>query len=112
MRIGGRNKAYKLKHLVAEKVFKNYHKGVSIVLKDKDPYNCDCYNLKLYSKDVLGKLTGSLAKRSHPIKINDDLFPSVRSAAKSLFVSYQTLLDYLKTGKSTVISSDLQISYV
>ena len=104
------DKAYKLKNLVAMEVFPQYRKGMNVINIDGNPLNCDFYNLKLISKSELGKLTGGLS-RSQEIQIGKASFPSVRQASKSLFVSHQTLLDFLKTGKSKTIDLNLKIKY-
>lgn len=92
--------ATKVKNLVAKECFQKYKPGShSVTIKDGDPSNCDCYNLQIYTPRQLGKKTGILAKRNFPVLVNDVQYESVRSAAKALFVSYQTLNDYL-SGKS------------
>lgn len=89
-------KQMKVKNLVAREVFNGYVEGVhSVVLKDGNPRNCDCYNMRIYTKQELGRATGSKSKKSQPVIIDGVKYSSVRAAAKELFVSYQTILDYL-----------------
>lgn len=56
------------------------------------------YNLKIVSLQELGKLTGHISKSQRVVEIkNNEIvrdWPSARKAAKDLFVSYQTVMDY------------------
>lgn len=106
------NKEYKVKNLVAAEVFSKYRKGVNVIFKDGNFRNCDCYNLQIISKKLLGQRTGILAGRNTKIKINNEVYPSIRAAAKALYVSYQTLIDYLNTGRSSVIDASLKIEKI
>lgn len=55
-------------------------------------------NLKILSKKELGKLTGANSKSQSVIEIkNNEIFrrwASARKAAKDLYISYQTVMDY------------------
>ncbi|MBR2385690.1 hypothetical protein IKA92_07385 [bacterium] len=106
------NKDYKVKHLVAAEVFSKYRKGTNVIFKDGNFRNCDCYNLQIISKKLLGQRTGILAGRNTKIRINNEVYPSIRAAAKALYVSYQTLIDYLNTGRSSVIDTSLKIEKI
>ncbi|WP_143312405.1 NUMOD1 domain-containing DNA-binding protein [Candidatus Izimaplasma bacterium ZiA1] len=67
---------------------------------DGDSRNLTVTNIKWISKSEAGKLSGHLS-RSKPVIVRKKyskesiIYRSVRSAAKSLNVSYQTVLDYL-----------------
>lgn len=65
---------------------------------DGDETNCDIRNLRLISKRQAGQLSGPLS-RSKAVIVSafgrDKRYRSVREAAKALYCSYQTLLDYL-----------------
>lgn len=107
------NKAVKVKSLVAREMCPKYNsQQYSVVLKDGNPKNCDWYNIEIFTKQELGKKTGILAGKNKKVSINGKVYESVRVAAKELFVSYQTLLDYLsgKVNKS-VIPKNIKIKY-
>ena len=99
------NEAVKVKSLVAREMCPKYNsQQYSVVLKDGNPKNCDWYNIEIFTKQELGKKTGILAGKNKKVSINGKVYESVRAAAKELFVSYQTLLDYLsgKVNKSVI----------
>lgn len=105
-------KTYKLKNLVAAETINGYKPGMPIVMKDGNPRNCDCYNLKMLTPKQLGVKTGGTTKKSIKVSINGKIYNSIRQAAKSIYVSPQTLSDYLHTGKSKVIDPKLNIKLV
>lgn len=97
-----------LKKLVVDKFskfkFPNYY---CIGHKDKNPNNCSLKNLYAYSYTNHGKKTGWMSK-SKPVAVVlggvPRVYRSVREAAKALYVSYQTLLDFLNGSvKSSVL---------
>lgn len=100
-------KQFKMKNLVAREIFEDYIEGEhSVVLIDGNPRNCDCYNMRIYTKQELGELTGILAKRKQQTTVNGVVYPSVRQAAKDLYVSYQTVLDYVnKKSKKSILEN-------
>lgn len=102
-------KTYKIKKLVAREVFNNYSPDCCIVHKDNNPRNCDCYNLKIVTKNYIGQNTGGKTSKAKKVIINGKIYNSIAQAAKSLFVDPQTLTNYLKTGKSKVINKKLNI---
>jgi hypothetical protein len=66
---------------------------------DGNPRNISIENMRFYSMRLHGKHTGHLSK-SRAVVIKDFKkdpirYRSVREAAKALYCSYQTLLDYL-----------------
>jgi hypothetical protein len=85
--------------VIARAFMKNYQEDLLIGYKDGNRDNCSLQNLFLYSRRTHGKKTGYLSK-STPVIVKDFKkdpieYRSVREAAKHLYVSYQTLLDYL-----------------
>jgi hypothetical protein len=77
---------------------------------DGNPLNCSADNLIIISKSEHGKRTGHLS-RSQKIIANGVEYMSVRACAKALFVSYQTLLDYIngKYSHSVLDGMDIKI---
>jgi len=109
------NKEYSAAKLVATYFVSNPGKYKYTYILDGNPRNLRYDNIKWVSKSELGKLTGYRSK-SKPVRVrtkrNKDFkeFRSVRSAAKYLNVSYQTLLDYIK--KSTRPKNSVLKKYV
>lgn len=108
------NKVVKVKNLVAKEMFSVYIEGKhSVINKDGNPRNCDCFNLKILDSKTLGRKTGGLANLSKAVSVDGVIYKSVRSASKALFCSYQTLLDYLSGKyKSSVLCGYKEIKYV
>jgi len=95
----GSDKALLAKHLIAKHFYRKYYPGVCIELIDGNPRNISIENMRFYSMRLHGKHTGHLSK-SRAVVIKDFKkdpirYRSVREAAKALYCSYQTLLDYL-----------------
>lgn len=89
----------RLSHLIAEYFLKDYYPGCCVGYKDGNKLNCDVENLYIYSRIQHGKETGYLAKGMPVIikrKNKATRYRSIREAAKSINVSYQTLQDYLE----------------
>lgn len=87
-------KAVKVKNLVAREIFKEYRWGIdSVVLRDGNPRNCDCYNMEMHTPQELGSITGGLSNRSMPVIVEGKEYSSIRQAAKDQFVSRQTISD-------------------
>lgn len=78
--------------------------------RDGNPLNCALDNLYLYTRRSHGKHTGWQSRSKGVIikeyKQDPVKYRSVREAAKALFCSYQTLLDYLSgtSGPNSVLS--------
>lgn len=91
-------KAMNVKTIIASKFMRDYKPGMCIGCKDKDEANLNVENLYLYTMRMHGKLTG-YKSRSKKILVTESgitkEYRSVRSCAKALGASYQTLLDYL-----------------
>ena len=68
-----------------------YHKNK---LEEDNRYQ----NLEVVSLKKLGKLTGHLSRSQRVVEVkNNDIvrgWPSARKAAKDLYISYQTVMDY------------------
>lgn len=103
-------KEYILKHLVA-KHFKKRHDDDNVINIDGNPFNCSVDNLKVISKRDLGFQTGYMS-RSREVIANGIKYRSVRECAKALFVSYQTLFDYLSGKVRHSVLQGLDIWYL
>lgn len=95
----------KVSRLVAE-TWLNLKPDQVVVHKNRNKEDNDIHNLLIMSKEEAGKATGHLSK-SFPVgRMNAngvviETFRSVRTAAKAIGVSYQTLLDHMN-GKTKV----------
>ena len=107
------NKEVLVKHLVAKEIFPYFNSAIhSVVNVDGDITNCDCYNLRVYTKEELGQMTGGKTNRCRKVAVGNKVYSSVRAAAKELYVSYQTMLDYLNGKNSKVIDKNLKIKFL
>ena len=108
-----RNKKKRLSHLIGSLFLKDYYPGCVIGFKDNDPNNLNVPNLFVYSYKEHGLKTGYKAK-SMPVVIEKNnkrvTHRSVRSAAKTLNVSYQTLSDYLNGTVVHSVIDDLNVN--
>lgn len=101
MHIKLEGKEYSVAKLVATHFIPNPHKHNYTYVIDGNPRNLSYENIEWISKSKAGRLTGYMSK-SKPVKVRikyskvSEEYRSVRSAAKNLHVSYQTLLDYIK----------------
>ena len=103
-------KEFVLKHVVAAAFLPEYRKGASVVCVDGDELNCSVDNLCVMSARQLGRLTGHKSK-SHAVTVKDlstgkvERYRSVKEAAKSLYCSFQTVLDYMEgKAKKSILS--------
>ena len=87
-------KEYTLKNLVARHFVPEYCDGDYVEVIDGDPLNCSADNLRLYTQAEHGRRTGHRS-RSRKVIANGVKYRSVREAAKALYASYQTVLDYM-----------------
>lgn len=83
---------------------------------DGDETNCNYLNLRIISKTDSAKISGPKSRSRAVIVQQGEMtshYRSVREAAKGLFVSYQTLLDYLdgKVKCSVLMKRGRRISY-
>lgn len=110
-----KNKTMLLKTLVASKFMKNYYPGCCINHKDNNQLNCNIENLYIYSMREHGKLTGYKNNKNKPIIISSNgktiEYRSSRIAAKDLFVSRETIRDYLLGKVKNSILNGYQIQY-
>lgn len=90
--INGKNCS--LKKLVAENFIKILQDDDCVEVIDKNPFNCSVENLRIINRRKLGQKYGHLSK-SKKITVDGVAYKSVKAAAKELFVSSQTIFDYL-----------------
>lgn len=88
----------KVSRMIAEAWFKDFSSNLSVMHIDGNRDNNDIANLRLVSKKELGQLTGHMAVAIPIARYNSNnelvrVYRSVRSAAKEIGVSYQTVLD-------------------
>lgn len=107
------NKQKRLSHLIGSLFLKDYYPGCLIGFKDNDPNNLAVPNMFVYSYKEHGLKTGYKAK-SMPVVIEKNnkrvTHRSVRSAAKTLNVSYQTLSDHLNGTVVHSVIDDLNVN--
>lgn len=100
------SKEVRAKNLVASVFIKNYKPGMIVEVIDGNQENISVTNLKLSTYRKHGLLTGHKSKARKVVVIdknnNKTVYRSGRKAAIALYVSYQTLYDYLN---NTVVNS-------
>lgn len=112
IKINGKDRT--LKCIVAKAFLSRVYQEDDIIkYKDGNLYNCNANNLLLIPKSTYCKKTGPMSRSKacfikRPDEEKAKRYRSVREAAKSLYVSYQTLLDYL-SGKRKGILHDMGI---
>lgn len=85
-------RTYKLKYLVAKELYANFNPQIhKITFKDKNPLNCNCYNLL-----VEGFAIRKQKRLKGKIKVNGTEYESYTEAAEVLNCSVRTLTRYLK----------------
>lgn len=93
-----KDKDFNCARLVADHFIKKLSATDRVYHKNKMENDNRVYNLRIVSLQELGKLTGHISKSQRVVKIkNNEIvrdWPSARKAAKDLFVSYQTVMDY------------------
>jgi hypothetical protein len=98
------NKDYRLKNLVAKHFIPGWLKGDYVEVIDGNPFNCRVGNLRIYKRAEHGKRTGHKS-RGQKVLADGIEHRSVRECAKALYVSYQTLFDYMNGKvKNSVLS--------
>lgn len=84
--------------LVANAFIKTLSANDRVYHKNHLEYDNFYRNLKVVSLQELGKLTGHISKSQRVVEVkNNEIirdWPSARKAAKDLFISYQTVMDY------------------
>lgn len=103
-------KEYTLKQLVARHFIKGYQEGDYVEVINGDPFDCAAWNLRIYTQSEHGQRTGHLS-RSQKVVANGVEYRSVRACAKALFVSYQTVLDYLSGNVKHSVLQGVSIEY-
>ena len=86
---------YRVKNLVARFHIRGHRYGDYVECIDGNPLNCDVRNLRLYTHSEHGKRTGWKSS-SQGVSVDGIQYRSIRQAAKSLYVSHQTLYDYMR----------------
>lgn len=93
-----KDKDFNCARLVADHFIKKLSATDRVYHKNKMENDNRVYNLKIVSLQELEKLTGHISKSQRVVEIkNNEIvrdWPSARKAAKDLFVSYQTVMDY------------------
>ena len=102
-------KSYKLKNLVAEHFLREYYPGCYVECIDGDPFNCREANLRVYSQNEHGRLTGWRSSAQKVI-VDGKEYRSIRQAASANYVSYQTLSDYIYGNYKTSVLDGKNIS--
>lgn len=113
-------KTYNLATLVYRSFKRGYDSKIHyIAYKDGDINNCSLDNLYIKSRSYIPSLQKATAVKARKVVIKEGknasvVYPSVRSAAKALYCSYQCLLDYLagKRKKSVVKKRGRKIYYL
>lgn len=92
------NKEFNCRKLIAENFIRPLKPNEVVILRNGDNLDLNVKNMFITTKSNLGKITGGKTRRAKKIYYYDNLnyrhtFPSARSLAKHLGVSYQTILD-------------------
>lgn len=105
-----------VKHLVAAVALREYSKGMPVINIDDNPWNNDYHNLAVISKKKLGRTTGGMAHGFRPVIVTrngiEEYYPSIRSAAKGLYCSYQTVLYCLENRYHNNVLKDIKIEEI
>lgn len=93
-----KDKDFNCARLVANAFIKPLTKQDRVYHKNRMEFDNDYKNLQVISLKELGKRTGHMSKSQRVVEIrNNEIIKSwgsARKAAKDLFVSYQTVMDY------------------
>lgn len=93
-----KDKDFNCARLVANTFIKQLSKDDRVFHKNKIESDNYYRNLEVISLHELGKRTGHISKSQRVVEVKDDEiirdWPSARKAAKDLFISYQTVIDY------------------
>jgi hypothetical protein len=92
------NKNYQAKNLMAKLFIKEYKDGDVVLLRDRNIRNYAVDNLIVIDKGLYAKRTGAMS-RSQPVGLFENgkmirKWSSARKAAKSLYCSYQMVMNY------------------
>lgn len=93
-----KDKDFNCARLVANAFIKTLSKEDRVYHKNKNESDNYYRNLEVVSLKELGKRTGHISKSQRVVEVKDEDiirdWPSARKAAKDLFISYQTVMDY------------------
>lgn len=93
-----KDKDFSCARLVANAFIRKLSSSERVYHKNKIENDNCVNNLKIVSLQELGKLTGHISKSQRVIEVKggeiNRIWSSARKAAKDLFVSYQTVVDY------------------
>jgi len=105
-------KEMRIKNLVAQHFIRGWQPGICVECKDGNPYNCNYRNLRLYTKREHG-LTTAPRGRARPIIVEGVRYSSVLEASRALYVSDQTIWDYLnmKVNRSVLEGYSIESDY-
>ena len=100
---------YKVKNLVAQCFSDNYFENCCVLLKDKNPYNCNINNLIICDKRTSGKLTSVLAKNKKSIKTKHKIYNSIKEFCEENYIGIRTYYDYKqKRYKNSIVKEILK----
>lgn len=110
-------KLYTVSRLVAQAFLFDFNRSSYLLHKDGDYQNCRVDNLIVMTKSNVASLSGYSSKRSRAVRLTyeDGVFAefrSVRSAAKAIPCSYQTLLDYIAAKRKNSVLDQIKVSIV
>ena len=118
VKLGDREVA--LKYLILEAFVPGFKRqracSINVVHRDGDIWNCALANLEVKTKAEVAAVTGPMS-RSCPVRVRyddgrEECFSSIRACARGLFVSYQTVLDFLNGRYKSTVLDGLVIEYV
>jgi hypothetical protein len=107
VKVNGRE--YTVKNLVARYHIRGHRYGDYVECVDGNPLNCKARNLRIYTKKEHGRRTGYLHGRAQQVNVDGAEYPSIRQAAKAMYCSYQTLLDYISGASKVSVLAGRQV---
>jgi len=93
VKINGKERT--LKNLVAKHHKRGWKPRMFVEVKNGDPFDCSAKNLRMYTPKEHARRTSHLAK-SRAVIIEGVKYRSIKEAARHLYVSDQTIHDYMK----------------
>lgn len=112
------NRDTQLSTLIAKSFVRGFDsKKQFIDFKDGNCRNCSVDNLVIKSRSNIPSLSKATQMQSKPVVVIKDgqkiIYKSIRAAARHMYISYQTIIDYLKgyTKNPYVIPCDVKIYY-
>lgn len=96
-------KTYMLKRLIAELFIDEFDSNYSIIFIDGNPKNCSIYNMII--------TTARPKKSGRTVVIDGKIYPSIRSAAKQLFISESCFYAFFSGKVQRSVLSDKNISF-